>query len=184
MGENIICAEERVEKSNKVRKQGFIPGVIYGKGIKSTDIKLDQNELRNLLRHTKKTNVKIKLGNEIRHCILREIQKDPVTGQVIHVALQAIHGDEVIRLKVPVIFQGKEKLSPGLQMQQERIAEVEVTGKAADMPEYVCVNVEGRKLGDKITVKDIQVPDGIKITDDESEILAVIAALNEYNKAS
>lgn len=182
MGEVVICAAERSEKCNKIRKQGFIPGVVYGRGIQSINIKLEPNELNNLLRHKQKTNVKVKLGNEIKHCILREIQKDPVNGQIIHVALQAIHGDDKIRIKVPVIFKGKEKLGPELQLLQERIPEVEIMGKAADMPEFVCVDVENRKSGDKILIKDIQTNDGIKILDDENEILAIITEVKELSE--
>lgn len=61
---------------------------------------------------------------------------------------------------------------------------MEIMGKVADMPEFVCIDVGNRKLGDKITVKDIQIGNGIKIIDDESEILAVITAIKEYSEAS
>jgi len=183
MNEAVICAAVRSEKCNKVRKQGFIPGVIYGKGTESINIKLEQNELRNLLRHTKKANVRVKLGDDIRHCIIREVQKDPVNGQIIHVALQAISDEDVIRLKVPVVFKGKEKLGPVLQLLQERIPEVEIMGKASQMPEYVYVDVENRKSGDKILIKDIQTIYGINILDDENEILAVINEVKELSEA-
>lgn len=82
MSEFVICAVERAEKPNKVRKQGFIPGVVYGKDIKSTSIKLDQKEYKKLLQgHAKNTKVRVKLGNEVKHCIIKEVQKDSVNGQ-------------------------------------------------------------------------------------------------------
>jgi len=66
MSESVIYAAERTEKPNKVRKQGFIPGVVYGKDFKSTSIKLDQKEFKKLLQgHTKNTKVKVKLGNMV-----------------------------------------------------------------------------------------------------------------------
>ncbi|MDD4570627.1 MAG: 50S ribosomal protein L25 [Tepidanaerobacteraceae bacterium] len=185
MSESVICAVERAEKPNKVRKQGFIPGVVYGKDIKSTSIKLDQKEYKKLLQgHAKNTKVRVKLGNEVKHCIIKEVQKDSVNGQILHVELQTIHSDDIIRLKVPIVFHGKEKLAIKQQLLQELIPEVEIMGKVADMPEFVCIDVGNRKLGDKITVKDIQIGNGIKIIDDESEILAVITAIKEYSEAS
>jgi len=185
MNESVIYAVERSEKPNQARRNGFVPGVIYGKGIESTNIKLDQKELRKLLlRHARNTKVMVKLGNDVRHCIIKEVQKDSVNDQILHVGLQAIHSDDTIRLKVPVVFQGKEKLGARQLLLQELFTEVEVSGKAADMPEFVSVDVEDKILGDKITVRDIRVGDGIKILDDENEIIAVVSAMKAYSEAS
>lgn len=183
MGEYVLCAAERVEKANRVRKEGFVPGTVYGKGIGSISIKMDQKELRNLLKHSLKTNVSVKIGDDVKRCIIREIQKDPVSGHIIHVSLQTIQSDDIIRLKVPVIYHGKEKLGPGLQLLQERVPEVEIMGKAADIPEYVSIDVSGRQPGDKITVGDIQVENNIKIIDDKDDILAVVTEVHEYSEA-
>ncbi|HPT91265.1 MAG TPA: 50S ribosomal protein L25 [Acetivibrio sp.] len=183
MSEAVICALERTEKPNKVRKQGFVPGVMYGKDIKSTSIKLEQKKFMRFLHgHAKNTKVRVQLGNDVKHCIVKDVQKDFINGQILHVELQAIDSNDVIRLKVPVVFQGKEELSLRKQVLQVHMPEVEIMGKAADMPEFVCIDVEDRKLGDKITVKDIQVPKDIKILDDESEIVAVISAIKEYSE--
>lgn len=184
MGEYVLSATERVEKANQVRKQGFVPGTVYGKGTGSINIKLDQKELRNLLKNSKKTNFKVRIGDDVKQCIIREIQKDPVTNEILHVSMQTIHGDDIIRMKVPVVYHGKEKLTAGLHLLQEHVPEVEVMGKATEIPEYVTVDVIGRKLGDKITVGDIQPVDGIKIMDDANEILAVITESREYSEAS
>jgi len=185
MSESIICAIERTEKPNKARKQGFIPGVVYGKDMASKSVKLEQKELKRLLQgHTKNTKVGVKIGNEVKQCIIKEVQKDPVNGQILHVEMQTIHNDDLIRLKLPIVFHGKEKLSGRQQLVQEYISEVEVMGKADIIPEFVSVDVGDRKSGDKITVKDIRVGDGIKVLDNESEIFAVITAIKEYSEAS
>lgn len=181
----VICAAERTEKPNKVRKQGFIPGIVYGKDIKPISVKLDQKEFKKFLQgHAKNSKARVKLGSEVKHCIIKEIQKDFISGQILHVELQTVHDDDIIRLKVPVVFHGKEKLAMRQQLLEELVPEVEITGKAADMPEFVCVDVENRKSGDKITVKDIQIGNDIRIVDDESEILAVVDATKEYNEES
>lgn len=182
---SVICAIERTEKPNKARKQGFIPGVVYGRDMASKNVKLEQKEVKRLLQgHMKNAKVSLRLGNEVKQCIIKEVQKDPVNGQILHVELQAIHNNDMIRLKVPIVFYGKEKLPGRQQLLQEYISEVEVTGKADIIPEFVSIDVGDGKLGDKITVKDIQVGDGIKVLDNESEILAVITAIKEYSVAS
>jgi len=183
MSEAVIYAAERTEKPNKVRKQGLIPGVVYGKSIKSTSIKLDQRELAKTLRgHVKNSKVKVKLGNEVKNCIIKEIQRDIVNGQILHIELQAIHGDDIIKLKVPVVFQGKEKLAAKQQVLQEFNPEVKIIGKAADIPEFVSADVGDRELGEKITVRDIHISDNLKIENDENEVLAVITAIKGYSE--
>jgi len=185
MSESVICAEERAEKPNKVRRQGFIPGVIYGRDVKSTRIKLDQKEFNKLLQgHAKNTKVKVKFGNEVKDCIVKEVQKHHVNGQILHVDLQTIHSDDKIRLKVPIVFQGKEQLAQRHQLLQVLISEVEIMGKAADMPEFVSIDVGNKKVGDRITVKDFHVGNGLKILDEESEVFAVITATKEYSEES
>jgi large subunit ribosomal protein L25 len=179
----MICAIERDEKPNKVRKEGFIPGVVYGKGMGSKSVKLDPKELKRLLQeHARNAKVKVKIGNEVKECILKELQKDTLSGQILNVELQSIHSDDMIKLKVPVIFHGKDELAARQELLQEYAPEVEITGKANIMPEHVVVDVRERKAGEKITVKDIKVGDGIKLLNDENEIIAVITEIKEYTE--
>lgn len=185
MSEPVICVLERNEKPKKVRKQGFIPGVVYGKDISPKSIKLEQKELKKLPQgYAKNTIVRVNLGNEEKHCIIKEIQKDCINGQILHIELQTIRSDDVIRLKVPVVYQGKEKLAARRQLLQELVSEVEIRGKATDMQEFLCVDVEDRNAGDKITVKDIQLENGLEILEDENETLAVIIELKDHSDST
>lgn len=177
MSQTVLCAAERTEKANKVRKMGFIPGVVYGKDLESTSIKLDQREFNRVLQgHTKNSRVQLRLGEREWTCIVKDIQKDPINGNILHVDMQTIHSDDKIRLKVPVIFHGKEKLALKRQLLQEFISEVEIMGKAADIPEFVSVDVGDREIGDKITVGDLKLGENIRIMEDSNEILAVITS--------
>ncbi|MGE5629881.1 MAG: 50S ribosomal protein L25 [Caulobacteraceae bacterium] len=185
MSESIAYAVERNEKANKTRREGFIPGVLYGKGLEPKSIKFDQKEFIKLLQeHNKSTLISVKIEKEVKQCILKEIQKEPVSRKILNVELQAVHSDDMIRLKVPVVFVGKEELAARQQLLQEYISEVELMGKAGIMPELVNINVGERNVGDKIIVKDIQVETGIKVMTNENEIVAVIAAAKQYDEAS
>lgn len=178
MSESVICAVERTEKPNQVRKQGFIPGVIYGKGVPSTSIKLEKKAFKRMLQgHPTNSRVQLKLGNEEKTCIIKAIQRDPIKGEILHVELQTIHSEDKIRLKVPVVFLEKEKLGTKQLLLQEFVPEVEVLGKAADMPEVININVGDMNIGDKITAKDIQLGNNLKILNDENEVLAVVTPI-------
>lgn len=177
MSEVVLCALERTEKAKKARRQGYIPGVVYGKDITSSSIKLDEGEFRKALQGRPTTSrIKLRLGDEIKTCIIKDVQKDPLNGQILHVDFQTIRSDEVIRLKVPVIFEGKEKLALKQLLLQEFIGEVEIMGKAADLPEFISIDVGNGNLGEKITVSDLNIGENIKVMDEPDEVLAVISA--------
>lgn len=185
MSESVVCAFERTEKGRKARREGFIPGVVYGKGVESVSIKLDQKDFRRAFQGRPMTSVfKLKLGDEVKNCIIKEIQRHPIKGEILHIDLQAIDKDEIIRLKVPVVFEGKEKLASNRYLLQEFINEVEIMVKAADIPELISVDVGKRELGDKITISDLPIGDDIKVLHDEDEILAVVSAAKVDSEAA
>ncbi len=185
MSESVVCVLERTEKGKKARREGFIPGVVYGKGVESVSIKLDQKDFRRAFQGRPMTSVfKLKLGDEVKNCIIKEIQRHPIKGEILHIDLQAIDKDEIIRLKVPVVFEGKEKLASNRYLLQEFINEVEIMVKAADIPELISVDVGNRELGDKITISDLPIGDDIKVLHDEDEILAVVSAAKVDSEAA
>ena len=185
MSESVDCDLERTEKDQKARTEGFIPGVVYGKGVESVSIKLDQKDFRRAFQGRPMTSVfKLKLGDEVKNCIIKEIQRHPIKGEILHIDLQAIDKDEIIRLKVPVVFEGKEKLASNRYLLQEFINEVEIMVKAADIPELISVDVGNRELGDKITISDLPIGDDIKVLHDEDEILAVVSAAKVDSEAA
>lgn len=183
MSNAVISAIERLEKPNQVRKEGYIPGIMYGKGFPSKSIKLEQKELQNLLHgHTRNTKLNIQIGNEVKHSILKKLQKDPTSGKILHVELQTVHDNDIVRLKVPLVFHGRDKLTGKQQLLVESISEVEIMGKASLIPEFVNIDVSDRKIGDRITVNDIDVNDELKVLQDQNEVLAVINPVREYTE--
>lgn len=180
MDKIVINAAERNEKPNKVRSQGFIPGVIFGKGIESKSVKIEEKELAKVQHgHLRNARLQVKLGEEVKHCIVKEIQKDPVKGNVIHFNLQSIHDNDIIKLRVPLIFTGKEKLQGKQLLLEENLTEVEISGKASILPEVISIDVSNLKHEDKIALKDIPVRDGIKVLGNEDELAAVVTYARE-----
>lgn len=180
MSEAVIYASERTEKVNKVRREGFVPGVINGKDIGSQSIKFEEKEVVKLLHeHASNPRISVKVGDKVRSCVVKEIQKESLKGKIIHIDLQAIHDEDVIRVKVPVVFTGREKLGLTHEILQENISELEVMGKAADIPQSITIDVGDKKFGETITVKDIELEKRIKVVGNENEVIAVVTAAKE-----
>jgi len=178
-----IRAIERKEKPALVRRNGFIPGVIYGRNFKSENVKFDEKKfLKFLHSYSHKGKIKVKLHDDIRLCLIKEIQRDPVLGKIIHVSMQVVSEEDIVRQKVPIIFQGRDKLASKKQTLQIFTSEVEISGKAAEIPEAIYIDLNDRKIGDEITVADIVVGPSLKVMDDPNKIYAVVSSLDEYTQ--
>lgn len=182
MEEIILKAMERSENPNKVRKSGYIPGVLSGPGAASASVKFETVVLNKIIsKHGANAKMWVELGDEKKFGFVKEIQRHPVEGKIIHVAIQLVSEDQEIKIQLPIIFQGQFELEHRLLQIQVYKSEIEVMGKTALMPDSVVVDASEKKAGEDITAADISLPPEIKILDAENEIYAVIKAVREAN---
>lgn len=170
MAEKItLQAQTRTLAGRKVktlRKQGILPINIFGKKIKSTSAQVDYQEFDKVFAQAGETQiVELQLGKEVRPVLVSNIQRNPVTGDYIHVDFHQIDLKEKVTATVPVEIIGEapaEKEAIGIMVQQ--LNEVEVEALPADLPEKLVADVS--KLAEvdaAIFVKDLQV-DASKVT--------------------
>lgn len=176
--ENIsIKAIARSEKPKKVRNAGFIPGVLNGPGTTSIPVKFDSIALNKIIaRHGSNAKLWVALGDEKKFGFIKEVQRHPVEGKVIHISIQLVSKDQNVKMQLPIAFHGQNELESRLLQLQIYKAEIEVEGKPAFMPDEVIVDVAKKEVGDNITVKDFSLSHEIKVVDPENEIYAVIKA--------
>lgn len=176
--ENIsIKAIARSEKPKKVRDAGFIPGVLNGPGTTSIPVKFDSIALNKIIaRHGSNAKLWVALGDEKKFGFIKEVQRHPVEGKVIHISIQLVSKDQNVKMQLPIAFHGQNELESRLLQLQIYKAEIEVEGKPAFMPDEVIVDVAKKEVGDNITVKDFSLSHEIKVVDPENEIYAVIKA--------
>jgi large subunit ribosomal protein L25 len=173
-----IRAIPRTEKVNKVRKDGFVPGVVYGGNLAhSLPVKFEEKRLKKLLRRTYDPRLQVKINNEITSCVIQEVQRDSITGKLIHIALQVINDKTPLKINVPVVFCGQDTLQKrGLALQITR-PEIMIRGGQEALPEYVEVDVSTKRLGEKITVADVTIKNNLRVINAGNEILAVVTAV-------
>lgn len=186
MGEAYIRAIIRSEKPKKVRRDGFAPGIIYGEGIDvPIPVKFEMVRLKRLLkRHLSNAKIDIKLGDSIRKCVVKEVQRHPVTSDILHIDLQTVNENENVKLKIPVTFTGKKMLDSRKHVLHIYISEIEVSGCLKLLPDRITVDVGEMSPGEKFTVGDIKIDSDIKILNGKDEILAVVTAAKELEAAS
>ena len=115
-----------------------------------------------------------KLNGHIENCVVKELQKDSF-GKVIHIDFQDIKKDEKIKMKIPVVFDGQSTLEGRQLLLEVLISEVELYGEADKLPENIKCNVGELNIGDKIFIKDLVIPEGMRLDVDENAIVATIA---------
>ena len=177
MSETAIQAMVRNENPKQARKTGFVPGVIYGKGMESISVKFDERNLLKALRgRSQKAKISVQVGDETKQCFVQEIQKDSVLGKTLHIAMQVVQKDQVVKMKVPIIYNGSEALNERRLIVLPYCTEIELIGPGVDIPDHVAVDVVDKTIGDKIVVGDFIVNPSLKILDDPEKVVAAITA--------
>lgn len=183
--ENVILDAELREELGKgkvkaLRRSGFIPAVVYKHGGKATSLKLAKKDFIKTL-HTKAgENVLITLQiskdksakkTSSKTVLIKGIQLDPVKDEVIHVDFNEISLTEKIKVKVPIVDKGEAigvKRDEGVL--EHILWEVEVECLPTQIPQKLEVDVTKLEIGQDIFVKDIPVPEGVKILADPESI--------------
>lgn len=171
--------EERGKELNKkLRGEGLVPSIVYKKGEETLSLKIDKKDLTKALHTDAGENVIIKLHidgtkkRKERTVIIKELQRDPVKDNPLHVDFQEISLTETLKVKVPVAGKGEAigvKQDAGVL--QHVLWEFEVECLPTDIPEKIEVDVTNLKIGDSIHVKDVQTPSGVKVLDDPEAVV-------------
>lgn len=149
--------------SNRLRKSGKIPGVLYGHGNEPLAIAVDGRALRAALSGDAGLNALLDLDLDGRSqlAMAKDIQRDPVRGTVSHVDFLAVSRDEVITADVPVLLVGEAK---GVESEDgvvdQQLHSLTMQAKPADLPNSIEVDISGLRIGDTIRVDDLVLPSG------------------------
>ncbi len=160
----------------RLRRQGIIPANIYGHG-DSRAIQAPARALEHLLTHGGRTGVvSIAFDGRSETALMKQIQRDPRSGQLLHVEFQAVSMEESVVSSVPVRFVGESIAVTKLDgvMTHPR-SELHVAARAADLPDVIEVDVSAiRDLHGAIHVSDLPVVARYKVTDPPEEVLAMV----------
>lgn len=167
--------------ARQARREGYVPGIVYGDGQEPTPVKLKYNYLLTKLRQGRFLqslfNLKVE-GQPDVHVICRGVQRDVVKDLPTHVDLMRVHDESRIELFIHVTFINQDA-SPGLKRGGTLTvvrSEVELEVTAGDIPDHVTVDLTGKVIGDVIHIDDVVLPKGAKPTIARNFVIANIAA--------
>jgi len=180
MEEIILKAKSRSADTKIVKNSGFIPGVLYGPGTASTSVIFESIPLNKIIsKHGKNAKLWVDLDNEKKFGYIKEIQRHPVEGKIIHVAVTLLSTDQEVKIQLPISYRGLVELEHRLLSLQVYKTGIKVSGIGANMPDSVVADVSEKVFGEEITAADFHLPPEIKILDSENEAYAGIRAAKE-----
>ncbi len=127
-----------------------------------------------IAQHGVNAKIWVKLDDVKTYGYIKEVQRHPVEGRVIHVAVQLVSKDQDIHMPLPIVFHGRDDLENQQLHLQVYKQDIEVSGTTESMPDVAVVDVTKKVAGESITGADFKLPKGIKLVDPETEIYAVI----------
>jgi large subunit ribosomal protein L25 len=176
----VVQERERVgsSESRRMRKQGLIPGVLYGRS-KPHAISVPERDLRHALTTSAGLHAILDVvleGQKSTHpSVLKEYQLDPIRGKLTHIDLQEVRLDQPIQASVTVNLLGEPAgvKEGGVLSQVSR--EVNVEALPMEIPEHLDIDVSGMQMGDTLRLTELRVPDNVKLLDDPEEtVLATV----------
>ncbi|UXU74617.1 MULTISPECIES: 50S ribosomal protein L25/general stress protein Ctc [unclassified Paracoccus (in: a-proteobacteria)] len=167
--------------ARQARREGKVPGIVYGDGKEPQPIALDFNYLLTKLRAGRFMstlwNLKVEGQDDVR-VVCRGVQRDVVKDLPTHIDFMRLHRNTRVNLFIHVNFENHEA-SPGLKRGGTLVVvrpEVELVVTASDIPDHITVDLTGKQIGDTIHINDVELPKGVKPTIDRNFVIANIAA--------
>lgn len=165
--------------SRRLRRDGKIPAILYSGGGPGIPLALDKKDIFNILRSEAGENTlfKTSFDSESRDTMIKEVQMDPVTDEILHVDLIQIAMDKAVRVSVPVFISGEAvgvKTEGGFVDVITR--EVEVECLPQRIPEHIEVDISALHLHQSIKIEEIIPPPEVEIVSDPHAVVVLIEA--------
>ena len=166
--------------ARRMRVAKEIPATVYAGGEQPVYLKLPMKDTTLALRHTNAL-ITLKFGDESRMAVVKDVQRNPVKRIVEHVDFYEVKAGEKIDVEVPVFVDGTPK---GAAIAFVDIQELKVRADVANLPERIVVDVNGLAEGDKVFLKDLEMPEGVELDMDDLEESVVTVEVPEEAPAA
>jgi large subunit ribosomal protein L25 len=154
-------------KSNarKVRRAGKLPAVIYGRDAQATSVEVDPHVLDTIFRKTQDRNtvVTVKLEDHVLPCLVRTVQRHPVTRQIVHVDFYKLEAGQEVTVKVPLDPQGRPAGTALGGRLRVLVREVPIRCSWEHIPAKLTIDVTPMEVGDFIRLSELPTPEGVAL---------------------
>jgi len=162
--------------ARKIRAEGLVPGILYGHGMEPLKVAVDGRELYHVLHTGAGSNVLIDLhvGKDSHLAMPREIQRDHVRGEFIHIDLLVVRRDEKITVDVPVQLIGESHGVKEGGVVEHHLWDLKVECLPMNVPQSIEADISALGIGDSLSVADIKAPQGATILSAPEETIVSV----------
>jgi large subunit ribosomal protein L25 len=167
---------EGSRSARRLRRDGLVPGVMYGGGDAPQHFAVDARTLRNTLAHAGQVIEVVVDGGSTTNVLIKDVQRHPVRGEAVHVDLLRVRMDVAIHATVPIDFVGADD-APGVTeggIFNQELREVNIEALPGDIPDSIQHDVSGLQINETITLEVLTAPAGVKLLDDTETVIATI----------
>ncbi len=167
----------RTGRLNQMRREGWLPSVMYGRGAQNKNLKVDAKSFSELLAKSSSDNIIINLeidGEGTRLAFLQAIQHDPISGVAVHADFLAIDEKTEITAHIPAHLHGE---APGVKaggVVEQYVHAIEIICVPDDLPDALEIDISTLELGDSLHVGDINYPKGVRPTHAKNVVIVHI----------
>lgn len=172
--------QETGKKNKHLRESGFIPVVLYGPGIKNVSLAVKMRDFIKIFEKAgESTLIELKIENgkeDNRIVLIYDVSRDPVNEQIVHADFYQVKMDQSITVEVPLVFIGQSEAvekDKGVLIKGYQSIEIEALPK--DLIHEIEVDISVLKtFEDRIHIRDLKVPDTVKITANQDDIVVSV----------
>jgi large subunit ribosomal protein L25 len=167
---------EGSRSARRLRREGLVPGVVYGGGEDPQHFAVDARVLRNTLAHAGQV-IQISLdGASTGNVLIKDVQRHPVRGEATHVDLLRVRMDVSIHATVPLEFNGAEE-APGVVeggVFNQELREVNIEALPGDIPDVISLDVSDLEMNATVNLDALTAPQGVTLLDEPETVIATI----------
>ena len=163
-------------KAKKLRKNGLVPGIIYGKKVNSMMFEVGELELsREISKIGQHGILDVDLDGSRKKALIKSVQRDPLSNKIIHLDLQELEKNEKVTSQVPIVYSGESYLNKkGLIIQKEKDS-IKVEGYYDEIPKNIRIDMKDVDKGLVYRIADLEIASEISIIDDLNSVIASVS---------
>ena len=161
-----------------LRRKGLVPGIVYGHNFGPIPVQVELEEIKRLLHYESIESmlIRMRLNGREETVMIKEIQRHPVTYDILHVDFHRVSLTEEVTTRVPVELVGESVGVKEGGILEFPLRELEIRCLPTEIPEHITVDVSQMKIGDSIRVGDLELKEGVTVLDDPDTVIVLIAA--------
>jgi large subunit ribosomal protein L25 len=164
--------------NRKLRAAGEVPGIIYGHGREPQPLTINAREFSRLAERIRITStvIELSLDGKVAKTLIRELQRNPLDRQVLHVDFQELVAGEKVNVSVPLRFTGAAKGVKEGGILEEVMHQLSIRVDPANIPDHIDVDVTELTIGHGLHVSDVKLPQGVEVLDNPSNSVVTVVA--------